>query len=233
MSDSSPPAADCTARARILVVGSAGHAKVVIDAVERAGRFEIAGLIDRWRRVGETTLGHAVLGSETDIPALAVAYGIRGAVIAIGDNFARLQVAAAIATLHPTIAFVSVVHPAAVIGRNVSIGDGAVVLAGAVVNPGASIGRHGLVNTRASLDHDSVMEDFASLGPGAVTGGHCRLGACTAVGIGACLAHRVEIGEHTVIGAGATVLAAIGAYQIAYGTPARPVRPRMAGDRYL
>ncbi|MEC4769405.1 hypothetical protein [Burkholderia cenocepacia] len=33
----------------IVIVGSSGHAKVVIDVVEQAGRYRIAGLIDSFR----------------------------------------------------------------------------------------------------------------------------------------------------------------------------------------
>ena len=32
------------------------------------------------------------------------------------------------------------------------------------------------MNTRASLDHHGVMEDFSSLAPGVVTGGNVRVG---------------------------------------------------------
>lgn len=218
---------------RILVIGSSGHAKVVIDTIEQARRYAIAGLIDRFRTPGETTFGYSVLGAEVDVPRLMTAQAVRGVVIAIGDNFVRQQVAALLDSLSPGIAFATAVHPSASIGRGATLGAGTVVMAGAVVNADASVGRHCILNTRASLDHDSALEDFASLGPAASTGGHCRIGRCTAIGIGARLVHRVSVGEHSVVGAGATVLRSIGPFQVAYGTPALPVRNREAGEPYL
>lgn len=71
---------------------------------------------------------------------------------------------------------IKTVHPSAVLARGVTIGEGSVVMAGAVLNSNAALGRHCIVNTRASLDHDSRMEDFSSLGPNAVTGGRVAIG---------------------------------------------------------
>lgn len=217
----------------IVIIGSSGHAKVVIEIVERLGRHRIVGLIDRFRAAGEKTSGHAVLGCEADLPQLADQHSLQGFIVAIGDNFMRGQVADSVQALLPGLSFCSAVHPSAVLARDVAIGAGSVVMAGALIGPGCVIGRGCIVNTRASLDHDGELADFASLAPGVTTGGHCAIGAFTAIGIGATLAHRIRVGEHSVIGAGATVLRPIEDHCIAYGTPAKFVRPRGEGDRYL
>ena len=70
----------------IVLVGSSGHAKVVIDIVERQARYRIVGLIDAFRKVGETTLGYAVLGSESDLLALAAEHDLKGVIVAIGEH---------------------------------------------------------------------------------------------------------------------------------------------------
>ncbi|MBL8380307.1 MAG: NeuD/PglB/VioB family sugar acetyltransferase [Burkholderiales bacterium] len=217
----------------IVVIGSSGQAKVVIDAVRREGRRNVVGLLDRFRKVGETTLGHAVLGQEEDLPGLIDRHAVRGVIVAIGDNFVRAQVAARIAALCPGITFFSVVHPDASIAAEVVIGEGSVVMAGAVINACASVGRFCILNTHASLDHDSMLGDFASMAPRAVTGGNCRIGAYSAIGIGATLAHGARIGEHVVVGAGAVVMKPLDDRVVAYGVPARVVRGRSPGDPYL
>lgn len=217
----------------IVVIGSSGQAKVVIDAVRREGRRHIVGLLDRFRKVGETTLGHAVLGREEDLPALIVRHAVQGAIVAIGDNFARAQVAARVAALCPGITFFPAIHPDASIADEAVVGEGSVVMAGAVINACASVGRFCILNTHASLDHDSTLGDFASLAPRAVTGGNCRIGAYSAIGIGATLAHGARIGEHVVVGAGAVVMKPLEDRVVAYGVPARVVRGRNPGDPYL
>lgn len=217
----------------IIVVGSSGHAKVIIDIVQQAGQYQIAGLLDRFRAVGEETLGYQVLGQEEDLPELVARYSIAGAIVAVGDNFNRARVVSRIAEICPDLPFVSAIHPRATIATDVSIGAGSVVMAGAIINPSCTVGRFCILNTRASLDHDSVLGNFASLAPGSIVGGGCRIGEYSAVGIGAVLGHGVRVGEHAVIGAASLLLKPVEAFVVAYGSPARIVRHRQAGDRYL
>jgi sugar O-acyltransferase (sialic acid O-acetyltransferase NeuD family) len=217
----------------IVIIGSSGHARVIIDIVEQEGRFTIAGLVDRFRTVGDQTLGYPILGREEDLPALTARLRLAGAIVAIGDNFVRSRVATRVRELCPDLPFVRATHPKATIGRNVSVGEGAVMMAGATVSPCCTIDRFCILSSNASLDHDSVMEEFSSLAPGATTGGHCRIGRYAAVSIGAVLIHGIGIGEHAVIGAGSIVLTPVESYTVAYGSPAKAVRHRQPGDKYL
>lgn len=217
----------------IVIIGSSGHAKVVIDILQQEGRSRIVGLLDRFRNIGEKTLGYPILGKEDDLPDLINSHAIEGAIVAIGDNSVRSKVAARIKEVSPSLPFVSAVHPTASIATEVSIGEGTVVMAGASINPCASVGRFCILNTNCTLEHDSVLGDFASLAPGATTGGDCRIGQYSAIGIGAILIHGMHIGEHTVIGAGSLVTKPIGSFVVAYGTPARAIRDRERDDKYL
>ncbi|RQS10339.1 transferase [Burkholderia sp. Bp9002] len=217
----------------IIIVGSSGHAKVVIDIVEQAGRYRIAGLLDSFREIGETTLGYPVLGNEHDLPELIGTHAIVGILIAIGDNWARAKVTASIADIAPQLPLVKAIHPQAVVAPSSTIGAGSVVMAGTIINPDCAIGNSCIVNTHASIDHDSVLDCYASVAPGVVTGGNCRIGRYTAIGIGAILRHRICIGEHSVIGAGAVVLQDIEPFSVAYGNPARKISDRLADTPYL
>lgn len=217
----------------IVLLGSSGHANVIIDIVEKEGRYNLVGLLDPVRSIGETALGYPVLGHEIDLPQLIPARRLNGILVAIGDNHVRAQAAARIVDLCPGLPFVNAVHPTAGIGKETTLGPGTVVMAGAVVNPCCRVGRLCIVNTKASLDHDSVMADFSSLAPGVTTGGNCRIGSYSAVSIGAVLRHGITIGEHCVVGAGALVLNDIDPFCVAYGIPARKIRDRKKGDPYL
>lgn len=215
------------------MIGSSGHARVVLDALERSGRHAVIGLIDPLRRPGEIESGYPVLGTEDDLPALAAAKGIDACVVAIGDNWQRHLVVQRVRGRLPGMAFATVIHPSAQIGRGVEIGQGAVLMAGAIVNAAARIHAFCIVNTAAALDHDSVMEEFSSLAPGARTGGTVRIGAFAAVGIGATVSHGRTVGAHSILGAGAVVVHDIPERSVAYGVPARPVRGRAVGESYL
>ena len=47
----------------IAIVGSSGHARVIIDIVQQEKKFNIVGLLDRFRNVGEHVLGYPILGN--------------------------------------------------------------------------------------------------------------------------------------------------------------------------
>ncbi|NJN31306.1 MAG: acetyltransferase [Synechococcales cyanobacterium RM1_1_8] len=217
----------------IVVIGSSGHAKVIIDIIRQEGKYHLAGLVDQFRAIDETTLGYGILGGEADLPGLVQRHALQGIIIAIGDNFTRAQVAAQVRMLYPELRFVCAVHPKASVAMGVSLGAGTVVMAGASISACCSVGEFCILNTNCSLDHDSTMEDFSSLAPRTATGGSCRIGAYAAIGIGAVLTHGVEIGEHSVIGAASLVRRSIPALVVAYGTPAQVIRRRSPGDKYL
>lgn len=218
---------------KIVVVGASGHAKVIVDIIQQENKSKIVGFLDRFQQKGATQFGYPILGSDEDLPELMSAFDISGVVVGIGDNFNRAAVAKRISESIPGISFVAAIHPRASIAHGVSVGEGSVVMAGASINPSCSIGRLCILNTNSSLDHDSVMEDFSSLGPGVSTGGNCQIGQYSAIGIGATLVHNVMIGEHAVIGAGSVVMKSIDSFAVAYGVPARTVRSRLEGDKYL
>ena len=76
----------------ILIIGASGHAKVIIDIIEKQKKYKIFGFIDTNKDVGEIIFGYTVLGTEMDIPLLMNQNNIHGGIIAIGDNWIRKQV---------------------------------------------------------------------------------------------------------------------------------------------
>lgn len=217
----------------ILVVGTSGHAATVIDAIEAASQYRVIGLLEATASGRGFVLGYPILGTDAGLPRVMEEHDVRSAVVAIGDNFIRGRVVAALSQACPELQFPALIHPAATVARSARIGPGALALAGAVISAGSEMGRHCIVYTLASLDHGAKLGDFASLAPHAAVGGNATIGEHSAVGIGASIIHGVSVGSHTIIGAGATVVRDITGCCVAYGTPAREIRNRTPGDRYL
>ncbi|GAB4538630.1 MAG: acetyltransferase [Anaerolineales bacterium] len=217
----------------IVLIGASEHAKVVIDIVEKENKFHILGLIDDHKPAGETLCGYPILGGTNALEDLMQRGKTTGGLVAIGDNWTRRQVVQRILARAPNFFFAQALHPSAQIARGASVGAGTVVMAGAVINSDSRVGQHCILNTHSSLDHDCVMGDFSSLAPGAVTGGKVNIGAYSAISLGAKIIHGVSIGEQSVLGAGALALQDIPAYSVAYGVPAKVIRARAAGEKYL
>ena len=200
---------------RIVVVGSGGHAKVVI-ATARAAGHEVAAIADddpaRW--------GQRVLGVEVAGPSAAVLDDPTAhAVLAVGANRARQRLADA-----ARCRFVSVIHPSAVIDATVRIAGGSVVFAGAVIQPDAAIGAHAIINTGASIDHDCAIGDFVHIAPGVRLAGDVALGDGVFLGVGTVVIPGVRVGGWATVGAGAAVIDDLPDGTVAAGVPARPLR---------
>jgi sugar O-acyltransferase (sialic acid O-acetyltransferase NeuD family) len=215
---------------KVILVGSSGHARVIADIIEKGGQFEIAGLVDTYVPIGSSAFGYTVLGTESDIPPLSSKLELAGGIVAIGDNWIRTQLVARIRALAPEFEFVSAIHPSAVIARDVTIGAGTVVMAGAIINSNTTIGDFCVINTGTTVDHDCRIENFASLCPGVTLGGTVRIGQGSFVGLGARVVNNIDIGKYSLVGAGATVIKNIGDQVVAYGTPARTIRTRRPGE---
>ena len=217
----------------ILILGSSGHACVIIDILEKMTNHRIIGLIDPNEKAGSTKYGYQVLGREENLDSIYTHFPNLSFFIAIGDNLLRKNIYEKVVKIIPEANFINVIHPSAQIGRNVSLGKGIAIMAGANINPECKLGHFSIVNTNASLDHESELSDFTSLAPGVTTGGNVKIGTLSAISIGATIRHKISIGENTVIGAGALVVKDIGDNIVAYGIPAQTIRPRKIGESYL
>lgn len=215
----------------IVIFGAGGHAKVVIDIIEKSGEYQIVGLIDQRKTAGTLLYGYEILGDHSVLAQLKGS--LFGGIVAVGDNWTRSRMVSSIYSVDEKFTFVTAIHPSAEIAKGTMIGEGTVVMAGVVVGSDTRIGKHCILNTWASVDHDCSMGDYSSLAPRATTGGNVRVGSFSAISLGANVVHSINIGEHTVIGAGATVLSAIDPYVVAYGVPAKVIKKRNVGEGYL
>lgn len=125
--------------------------------------------------------------------------------------------------------FPAVVDPTTVVASTVVVGQGTVVNGGGTVGAHARLGRFVSVNRSASVGHDSVLEDFVTLGPASVLCGACRLGPGAFIGAGAVLNPGVAVGANAVVGSGAVVLRDVPPHAVCVGNPARIVRQGTPG----
>ena len=218
---------------KILIIGASGHAKVVIDIIEKEGKYEIFGLIDSFKKKGNIILGYEILGTENNIPSILKNDNIYGGIIAIGDNWSRKNLYLQIKNIDKHFNFISTIHPNTSIGKNVTIGSGTVLMPGSIITSNCIVDDFCIINTAATLGHDSVMSAFSSLAPGVHVGGNCNIGECTAISMGTSIIENISIGEHSVIGASSLVINNINSYKTVYGIPAKEIRTRIEGEKYL
>ena len=211
-------------RQGILIIGAGGHGKVVADILRAAGS-PAAGFIDADpARAGQSVGGLRVLGPVNRLEHLARDHGADRAVIAIGDNRARVELAAEVQ--RAGLALASAIHPAANVASNARLASGVVICMGAAIGAEAQIGELCIVNTNASVDHECVLDVGVHIAPRAALAGRVEVGREAFVGIGASVIQCRKIGSRATVGAGAVVVRDVPADSTVVGVPARAMGSR-------
>lgn len=192
---------------KLVIIGASGHGKVISDIAVKLGYKNIVFLDDD-ESIKECT-GFPVVGKTSE------ANNIEGdKIVAIGNPSIRQRIQEGLSP-------VTLIHPAAVIGRRVNIGEGTVVMAGAVINSDVTIGKGCIINTSSSVDHDCSIGDYVHVAVGAHICGTVQVGKNTWIGAGSTVINNLSICDNCMIGAGAVVVNDIRESGTYIGVPAR------------
>ncbi len=178
----------------VFVYGAGGHAKVVIDTLEAAlpDRRIAFAVDDDPRHHGLLLRSYPIVGPD--------AIRDEAGIVAIGANSSRLSIAARYQGR-----LISVIHPRAWTARGVRIGEGSVLMAGAIVNSDARIGDNVIINTGATVDHDCIVGDGAHLAPGCHLCGDVHVGEGAFLGAGTVVKPGVRIGRNVFLHSGTRI----------------------------
>ena len=77
-----------------------------------------------------------------------------------------------------------------------------------------------LINTRAAIGHDAVVEDFSQICPGAQINGNCKVGRRALIGSNASIFPGISIGEGATVGGNSQVIRIVKANKTVNGVPA-------------
>ncbi|MBQ7950407.1 MAG: acetyltransferase [Clostridia bacterium] len=199
----------------VIVVGAGGHAKVIADIVRKSGD-NLIGFLDDHKEPGSAFFDGFILGDTESYGEYPDAQFI----IAIGNNAIRETISKKMGD----VSFYTAIHPTAVIGEGVTIGEGSAVMANAVINADAAIGAHCIINTASVVEHDGKLASFVHVSPGAALAGTVSLGERAHIGIGAKIIQNLEICADVLVGAGGVVTTSITEPGTYVGVPVRKVK---------
>ncbi|USL43539.1 acetyltransferase [Priestia megaterium] len=201
--------------AKLLILGAGGHGKVVSEIAQLMKQWEEIAFLDDREDISEV-LGISIAGKLADLPALRSEYEY--AFVAIGSNTARLKWTEKLS--HHGFKIPILIHPSSIVSAKSSIGEGTVIMAGAVINTDARIGRSCIINTASTIDHDCILHRGVHTSPGAYLGGTVKIGERTWICIGATIINNINIGCDSVIAAGAVVTKDVPSNVLVAGVPA-------------
>ncbi|MBB6216368.1 sugar O-acyltransferase (sialic acid O-acetyltransferase NeuD family) [Anaerosolibacter carboniphilus] len=202
---------------KLIIIGASGHAKVVADIAIKMNNWQSMTFLDDDESI-KTCMGSKVIGKTAD----ALTYKDEADFfVAIGNNATRENIQEKLE--EEGLSMVKLIHPNAVIGIDVEIGTGTVVMAGVVINSSSRIGKGCIINTSSSLDHDNVIEDYVHISPGANLAGTVKVGKGSWIGTGSVVSNNVNICSGCKLGAGAVVVKDITEPGTYVGVPVRRV----------
>ena len=202
---------------KLIIIGASGHGKVVADIAIKMNKWQSIAFLDDDESI-KTSMGLEVIGRTAD----AFTYKDKADFfVAIGSNATREKIQEKL--IDEGLNVVSLIHPSAVVGTDVEIGIGTVVMAGVVTNSSTRIGKGCIINTSSSLDHDNVIEDYVHISPGVNMAGTVKVGNGSWIGIGSVISNNVNICSGCKVGAGAVVVKDITEPGTYVGVPVRRV----------
>ena len=190
---------------KILILGMGGHAKSLVDELEKEGKYEIAGYVMNDNPDSDFMKKYPVLGNDNDLQRL-FQQGITNAAIGIGflgkcnlrkRLYEKLK---EIGYQLPVIC-----DPSAVIASGVTIGEGTFVGKSAILNTDVTIGKMCIINTGAIVEHDCSVGDFSHISVGTILCGEVSVGKETFIGANATVIQGRKVEDGCIVGAGEVI----------------------------
>lgn len=129
--------------------------------------------------------------------------------------------------------FPNLIHPSATFGsgqkESLEQQYGVVVCAGVRFTNNIKVGNFTIFNLNTTISHDSLVEDFVTVSPGATILGNVHIKSGAWIGAGAVVNQgsnesKLIVGENSVIGSGAVVVKDCDPNSTYVGVPARRIR---------
>lgn len=209
---------------KIAILGAGGfgrEVKTIIDAINKVNlTYDFIGFFDDGIEKGLLINSYDVLGGINDINKYDEDLSI---VVCIADPKIKKKVISNINNSH--IDFPSIIHPkASITDEFVTIGKGCIICEGTIITCNIEIKDFIILNLMCTVGHDTVIEDYCSFMPSVNISGEVKIEQGVYVGTGAKIINLLDIGENTIVGAGAVVSKSLPANCTAVGIPAKPIK---------
>lgn len=204
----------------IYALGVGASTPVFFEIAEDYG-YTIAGLYHYENgRTGDVVCGKKIIGSFEDL----FNSDIKGKkfLLTMGDMKIRKELTERIENLGGLLP--TIIHPQARISSNAQISSQGVVIGPmAIVQAGACIEKGVVVRDMALVCHNAIIDPYCFVGPKALVGAFVHLNESAFIGQSATLVSKKakNIGQNSLIGAGAVVVHDVPNNVVAFGNPAK------------
>lgn len=207
----------------IVLIGMGGHAKGVVDTIERQKRYHVIGFIEQQGEQSKAYKNYKVIGFDSDLGFL-YNRGVKNAFITIG-YLGNSQVRK---NLYEKVKLIGyhlpvIIDDTAAVAKDTHIDEGSYVGKNAIINADSHIGKMCIINNGAVVEHDCMIGEYSHIAVGAVVCGMSHIKKQCFVGANASVMQGITVGANTIIGAGAVVINNVASNCTVVGIPAKVI----------
>lgn len=207
---------------RVIVIGTGGHAKVVIDILSQMADVVVIGVTTLSLEPGTMFFDVPVLGNDEILNSLHNENAFDYLALGVGgftDNNRRSQIFENFTK--SGFRFINAVHPSAILSPSAKLGEGIVIFPGAILNTEVTIGNNTIIATGACIDHETVIGHNVLVSAGVTIGAMVTIDDNCLLALGSKVVSQIRIGHNSLIAAGAVVVSDIAANERVFGIPAK------------
>ena len=204
-------------RVDAIIVGAGGFGKEIAFLLQQQNEYQWVGFVDDRKSEQSDVLGKPVIGKIADLlqvkTPMAVFLGI--AAPTVKENiYEQLR-------QNPHLLFPNLFAPSALIGLNVQLGIGNILMPYTTYTADISIGDFNMINIGSTIGHDSIIGSYNAIFPNVNISGAVTLGDKNELGVGTKIIQERSIGDGNIIGAGSVVIRDIPHHSNWVGVPAK------------
>ena len=181
----------------IILIGAGGHCVSCIDVIEKEKKYRIIGLVDNKKM---KNIKYRILCNDKNFEKIISKS--KNALITLGQiKETKKRINLFNEAKKNGFMFPKIISPLAYVSKNAVIGEGSIIMHGAIINSGAKIGKNCIINTNALIEHDAYVGDHCHVSTRATLNGGTQLGNKTFVGSHSVIRQNIKIGEGSFINA--------------------------------
>ncbi|SCY86681.1 NeuD/PglB/VioB family sugar acetyltransferase [Alkaliphilus peptidifermentans] len=211
---------------KVIIIGGPGNGTVIGSVIENiarhSGEYELIGYLNDGIQRGTLINGYPVLGPvQKDICQSFKDVYFVYALISVGKAQARVEKLKSLGI--PPDRFCNIIHPSVVIGSEVKLGHGVIMMPNVVISPNATIEDHVQIYANSLVGHDTSVASYSFIANHASIGSKIKINEGAHIGSNSSIVEGVSIGEWSLIGLGSVVLKDVEPYDKVVGNPAKSI----------
>lgn len=203
----------------IVIIGSGGLGRKIIEEVRMSEKYKILGFIDdNKKKLNAEINGFKVIGNIEYIMNYPKEINV---LVCIGEPSIKKNIIEKLEKIE-NIKLPNFISIGVTINEDlVKLGKGNIICMNTIVSVNVEIGDYNLINFNNIVSHDTKIGNNIIISPSCTLCGNVIINDDVFIGAGAIIRENSSIEKNTIVGIGSVVTKSIGENKIVYGSPCK------------